>query len=80
MSSLKNTGNERLSKYTSVTSFSGEVITSMGYKYKEDYNLGDIVNIVNEFGVSINARITEVIESQDDNGYTIEPTFKNIEQ
>ena len=52
----------------------------MGYKYKEDYNLGDIVNIVNEFGISINARITEIIESQDDNGYTIEPTFENIEQ
>lgn len=80
INSLRNTGNERLSKYTSVTSFSGEVITSMGYKYKEDYNLGDIVNIVNEFGVSINARITEIIESQDDNGYTIEPTFENIEQ
>lgn len=80
INSLRNTGNERLSKYTSVTSFSGEVITSMGYKYKEDYNLGDIVNIVNEFGISINARITEIIESQDDNGYTIEPTFENIEQ
>lgn len=76
--SLKNVGYEKMSKYISTTSFSGEIITSMGYKYKEDYNLGDIVNIVSEFGLSINARITEIIESQDDNGYTIEPTFENI--
>lgn len=80
INSLRNTGNERLSKYTSITSFLGKVITSMGYKYKEDYDLGDIVNIVNEFGISINARITEILESQDENGYTIEPTFENIEQ
>lgn len=78
MESLKNIGYEKMSKYISVTSFSGEIITSMGYKYKEDYNLGDIVNIVSEFGISIKARITEIIESQDDNGYTIEPTFENI--
>lgn len=76
---LKNTGYEKISAYTSVTSFSGEVIVGMSYKYKDDYNLGDIVNIVNEYGISINVRISEVIENQDDNGYTMEPTFENIE-
>ena len=78
MENLKNTGYEKMSTYTSITSFSGEIIVGMSYKYKEDYNLGDIVNIVSEFGISIKARITEIIESQDDNGYTIEPTFENI--
>lgn len=76
---LKNTGYEKMSSYTSITSFLGEVIVGMSYKYKEDYDLGDIVNIVNEYGISINARISEVIENQDDNGYTMEPTFENIE-
>ena len=76
---LKNTGYEKMSTYTSVTSFSGEVIVGMSYKYKEDYDLGDIVNIVNEYGISIDVRISEVIENQDDNGYTMEPTFENIE-
>lgn len=79
MENLKNTGYEKMSAYTSITSFSGEIIVGMSYKYKEDYNLGDIVNIVNEYGISINVRISEVIENQDDNGYTMEPTFENIE-
>lgn len=79
MENLKNTGYEKMSVYTTITSFSGEIIVGMSYKYKEDYNLGDIVNIVNEYGISINVRISEVIENQDDNGYTMEPTFENIE-
>ena len=76
---LKNTGYEKMSEHTSITSFAGEIIVGMSYKYKEDYNLGDIVNIVNEYGISINVRISEIIENQDDNGYTMEPTFENIE-
>ncbi len=79
MENLKNTGYEKMSAYTSITSFFGEIIVGMSYKYKEDYNLGDIVNIVNEYGISINVRISEIIENQDDNGYTMEPTFENIE-
>lgn len=75
---LKSVGNEKISEYVSVTSFTGDIITGVNYKYKEDYNLGDIVNILNEYGMSINARITEIIESRDDNGYTMEPTFENI--
>ena len=68
-----------MSEYASITSSAGEIIVGMSYNYKEDYNLGDIVNIVNEYGISINVRISEVIENQDDNGYTMEPTFENIE-
>lgn len=79
MENLKNTGYEKMSEYASITSFAGEIIVGMSYKYKEDYNLGDIVNIVNKYGISINVRISEVIENQDDNGYTMEPTFENIE-
>lgn len=75
---LKSVGNEKMAEYVSVTSFTGDVIVGINYKYKEDYNLGDIVNILNEYGMSVNARITEIIESRDDNGYTMEPTFENI--
>lgn len=75
---LKSVGNEKMAEYVSVTSFTGDIIVGINYKYKEDYNLGDIVNILNEYGMSVNARITEIIESRDDNGYTMEPTFENI--
>lgn len=75
---LKSVGKEKMAEYASVTSFTGDIIVGVNYKYKEDYNLGDIVNILNEYGMSVNARITEIIESRDDNGYTMEPTFENI--
>lgn len=76
---LKNIGYEKMSEYTSITSFTGEVIVGMNYTYKEDYDLGDIVSIVNEYGISIKARICEIIENKDENGYSMEPTFENIE-
>lgn len=76
---LKNIGYEKMSEYTTITSFTGEVIVGMNYTYKEDYDLGDIVSIVNEYGISIKARICEIIENKDENGYSMEPTFENIE-
>lgn len=75
---LKSIGYEKMTEYTSVTSFAGEIITGISYTYKKDYNLGDIVKILNEYGISMNARITEVLENQDESGYKIEPTFENI--
>lgn len=76
---LENIGYEKLSTHKSVTSFTGEVIVGMNYTYKDDYDLGDIVNIINEYGISINARISEIIENQEENGYKMEPTFEYIE-
>ena len=76
---MKNTGYEKMATYTSVTSFIGEIISGINYTYKEDYDLGSIVNIVNKYGISDKVRISEIIESQDDNGYSIEPTFESVE-
>lgn len=73
--SLKSEGYEALASCISIISFLGTVIVNCGYTYKEDYNLGDIVNVESEYGISINIRITEIIESKDGNGYTIMPTF-----
>ena len=78
--SLKSRGYEKMTDYTSVTSFSGEIIEGYNYTYKEDYNLGDIVMIKNEYGISAKVRITEITECYDENGYTMEPTFENIEE
>ena len=52
--------------------FTGE-ISSQGYTYKKDYFLGDIVTIQksNWNNVYINARIIEVIESEDQEGKKI---------
>ena len=38
-----------------------------------------MVTIKNEFGIITNVRITEIIETWDDTGYTIEPKFEYFE-
>lgn len=78
--SLKNTGFERMASYKSTVSFEGKIIVGVNYTYKKDYDLGDIISISNEYGITMKARIIEVIENEEENGYTMEPTFENIEE
>lgn len=68
---------EALESITAFTSaFTGEVDFS-NIKYKVDVNVGDIVTIKNsKWGIYINTRLVEVIESMDESGtYTIMPSF-----
>lgn len=55
-------------------------IDTKGYKYKTDYNLGDIITIENQFKISSNARIVEIIETWNNEGYSIDPKFEIIEE
>ncbi len=68
-------GNEKIAEKTFIESYSGEVETTLTYKYKEDYSLGDTVQIVNEYGMETAPRIIEIIESENENGYRVVPTF-----
>lgn len=70
-------GKQKLAEKANVESFEGE-IDSTAYVYKRDYNLGDIVTVSNEYGISIDARIVEIIETWDSTGYTIEPVFEYL--
>lgn len=76
---LLNRGYEKLSEYGKVTSFEGTVEPDITFKYKKDYFLGDEVTVENEFGISVTARIVEVVEVNDDNGYSVEPKFEYLE-
>lgn len=71
-------GKEKLAEQAVTKSFEGEVETN-NYKYKTDYNLGDIVTVRNQYGIAANARITEIIETWDDNGYSVDPKFEYFE-
>lgn len=77
---LQARGIEALAEYGTVESFEGAVESDYSYKYGTDYHLGDIVQVVNEYGISSNARITEVIETFDENGHSIIPTFEYQEE
>ena len=72
-------GDEQLAEHTVTESFEAEIEPRMTYQYKRDYNLGDIVTVVNEYGVTAKPRIVEIIESWDDTGYTAIPTFDSLE-
>ena len=69
-------GIEALAEYGVVESFEGEVEPHYSYKYGIDYHLGDIVQVINEYGISSCVRITEVIETFDQDGYSVIPTFQ----
>ncbi len=71
---LKEAGEECLTKYT--VAFTGTVYFN-NIDYRTDVNVGDICTIENDkWGLSINSRLVEVIESVNEAGeYSIIPTF-----
>lgn len=71
-------GYEKLAEYGAITSFEGVVEPNVTFIYNQDYFLGDLVTIQNEFGITVEARIVEVIEVEDDNGSSVEPKFEYI--
>lgn len=76
---LSHRGNESLSENTAVKSFEGQVETTRMFKYKEDFFKGDIVQIVNEYGIESKSRVVEIVRSQSTDGSELYPTFVTIE-
>lgn len=72
---LQGKGEEKLGEYKITESFTGETL-DYNFRFNVDYTLGDIVEVENEYGMTAQAQITEVIESDDKNGYSIIPTFE----
>lgn len=77
---LKQRGSEKLNEKKIEKIFDGEMETSQLFQYGEDFFMGDIVQVENEYGVKGTARVIELIRSQDENGYSEYPTFDEIEQ
>lgn len=77
---LKQRGSEKLAENTDVTSFEGQVETTVMFRYGEDFFNGDIVQIANEYGHETKARIVEIVISEDREGMSVYPTFKTIDQ
>lgn len=76
---LKQRGKENLAENTDVTSFEGQVETTVMFKYGEDFFNGDVVQIANEYGHKTKARIIEIVMSENEEGASVYPTFKTIE-
>lgn len=77
---LKQRGEEKLSENKVVKSFDGQVETTQLYKYGEDFYMGDIVVLENEYGSTSNVRVIEFINSDNESGFLSYPTFEVLEE
>lgn len=75
---LRTKGRSALMGMYSTYDLDAEILPDMFYKYMVDYTLGDTISIEDRFGNTINASITELIFSQDINGYKAYPTIETI--
>lgn len=75
---LTQKGNETLSEQIVVTSFEGETETTQMFKYGEDFFIGDIVQIADEYGHETKARIIEMVISHSEEGFSVYPTFETV--
>lgn len=79
IANLQKRGQTNLLDYTEVEAFEGEVEATQMFVYKEDFFIGDIVQIANEYGKEGRTRITELTISDDETGLAIYPTFTIVE-
>jgi hypothetical protein len=68
-------GLENLATLAYTEGFSGEVLTEGSFTYGVDFDLGDIVTVVNRYGISKNVMVLSAIESVDDTGTKLIPQF-----
>lgn len=76
---LNQRGNEKMEENTRVTAFDGQMETTRLYIYGEDFFMGDIVQISNEYGIEAKVRVVELIRSQSITGIDTYPTFTTTE-
>lgn len=72
---LLQAGNDELGKRKEIRGMEAEAVDGVMYDYGSDYELGDLVNVSDRYGHSIVTRTAEVIESFDETGYVLVPSF-----
>jgi hypothetical protein len=68
-------GRENLASLTYTEGFSGEVLSDVAFKYGEDFFIGDLVTVINKYGIQKNVRVLSAIESEDETGSKLLPQF-----
>lgn len=77
-SDLPARGEAQLAEYQRVLSFQSEVLPTGPFQYEVDWDVGDLVTLQNkEWGVTMDARITEVTEIYEASGFKLDVTFGN---
>ena len=76
---LRQRGIKHLLENARTVDFEGEVDATRLFVYGEDFYMGDVVQISNEYGIEGAARVVEFIRSEDSNGIKQYPTFEAIQ-
>ena len=76
---LRQRGKETLAENKYTASFEGQAETTVMFKYGEDFFQGDIVQVADAYGHETKARVLEVITSEDEEGFSVYPTFSMVE-
>lgn len=76
---LQERGAVELAEHKMTTAFEGQTETSTVFKYNEDFFMGDIVQIENEYGHMAESRISEMVTSDDSDGVLVYPTFELLQ-
>lgn len=78
LDALRQRGYDSLIKNQISESIEYDTEPNNNFKYKEDYDLGDIITIKkSEWGINDNVRITEISEIYENGGMTVVPTLGN---
>lgn len=73
---LLSIGAQKLGEAAPTVSFSFSILPDKPFKYGRDYDLGDTVTAYHKgWGVSMDAQITEIVETYESGGNTLTPTF-----
>ena len=72
-------GFEALSTQKTIDISSVNISKTTSYKYRQDYDIGDIVSISGNYGITEKRRVVEFVEIEDENGEVGYPTLAKIE-
>ena len=77
---LTKEANEKLDEVKPKADYDGEADLTHQFQYGLDYNLGDKLELINEFKMEGNVRMHEIIISHDSSGETIVPSFRSLQE
>lgn len=78
LAQLRAKGDEALAETKVTQAFEGEIDASRQFVYGQDFFIGDIVQIKNEYGMEAKSRVSELVLSQEEAGEAVYPTFTSM--
>lgn len=75
---LQTRGNEKISEAQATEIIEGSMQSLAQYTYMSDFNIGDKVQVIDDYGNTMSSTISEIIFSQSSKGQTVVPTFASL--